>query len=125
MSEGVFRPLTERMDLSHEESIVWVRGGPDDYPYLRERGVVAHSRRKGLSRSIKWVVAYSILQANAPHIYGALGRGKFERRYWSFEDSNDRYPSERADPEYEIKCPYNGVKPRSIMAGRQSETGRQ
>jgi hypothetical protein len=29
-------PLSSDMDISFEHSVVWVRGRPDDYPYLRE-----------------------------------------------------------------------------------------
>jgi hypothetical protein len=100
-------PLTKDVDVSYELDIVWVRGGPDDYPYLRESSVKAGTRARPLPHLDKSsIVAYVTLRADAP----GVSRGMFERRIWSFQEGRDGHLS-----------PLQGVKPYSIAAGRRSE----
>ena len=94
------------MDLSQELAIVWVRGGPDDYPYLREEHTFASTRAKSIPNLTSSVVAYATLKPTA----ASKSPGRFQRRQWKFQFGRDGDLS-----------PIQGVKPHSIAAGRRSE----
>jgi hypothetical protein len=98
--------LMGKIDPSHEESIMWLRGGPDDYPYLRE-GFTRSLNRARKPRLPATVVAIATLPADAP----SRLRGEFERRIWWFR------PKDQDDK----GSPIEGVKPYSIIAGLPSE----
>ena len=106
--------------LRWEASIVWVRGGPNDYPYLRETSEWSNTRTRSPRRS-QGLVAYSTLQPNSPKPILHTG---FWRRVWRFRET-DPYPCERDHPNYENACPCEGVRPHSIIAGRPSISGRE
>jgi hypothetical protein len=99
-------PLTEDVDVFHEREIVWVRGGPDDYPYLRESITKAGTRARPLRSLGESVVAYATLLPDAP----SITPGMFLRRVWTFQSGRDGRLS-----------PMQGVKPQSIAAGRRSD----
>jgi len=114
-------PMTREIDLSSEASIVWVKGGPDDYPYLRESSLTVSSRSRPLNNLARSVVAYVTLKPDARH----FSLGRFQRRVWTFQVGHDPYPCEPASPNYETACPMQGVKPHSISAGQPSVRGRE
>ena len=114
-------PLTWDLDVSWESEIVWLRGGPDDYPYLREGFTRANTRARRPRPLSETVVAYATLRLGAP----GVSPGRFERRLWSFQEDRDPYPCEKTHPNYENVAPMQGVKPHSIAAGRRSELGRE
>src|SRR5438132_1548046 len=99
-------PLTEDIDVSRELGIVWIRGGPSDYPYLRESYTKAGTRARRQRNLGESVVAYATLRRDAP----SITPGIFLRRIWSFQSGRDGHLS-----------PMQGVKPHSILAGRRSE----
>lgn len=108
-------PLTEEIEVTFEQSIVWVQGGPDDdYPYLRESSVRVGTRARRVRRCSESLVAYATLRPDAPNVTP----GRFPRRIWTFQfgDSN---------PGDVVRCPMQAVKPRSIRAGHRSESGRE
>ena len=105
--------------LRWEASIVWVRGGPNDYPYLRETSEWSNTRTRWPRRR-QGLVAYSTLQPNSPKPLFDTG---FWRRVWRFRET-DPYPCERDHPNYENVCPCEGVRPYSIVAGQPSIRGR-
>jgi hypothetical protein len=110
--------------ISHEDSIVWVRGGPDDYPYVMEEMVSAATRARGPGRcvpNLKNLVAYATL---GPGAVRSKKSGGFLRRLWLFRES-DPVPCERDNPNYGVTCPSEGVKPHSIRARELSEHGRE
>jgi hypothetical protein len=115
-------PLTRHLDLSWEQAIVWVRGAPGDYPYLREASAAVGSRTRWPGRWNRPVVAYAALRPDAPH---NGHRGYFERRVWRFRDGHDPYPAGRSHPNYENIAPMEAVKPHSIAAGKRSIGGRE
>ena len=79
-------PLTKVVDVSCELDIVWVRGGPGDYPYLRETRTTAGTRARRLPNLDKSsIVAYATLREDAP----GVSPGRFERRIWSFQKGRD------------------------------------
>jgi hypothetical protein len=98
-------PLTADIDVSQEAEIIWVRGGPDDYPYLREWATIAGTRARPI-RGGDTLVAYAALRPDAP----GISPGRFRRRVWSYQFGRDGHLS-----------PMQGVKPHSISAGRRSE----
>jgi hypothetical protein len=102
-------PLTKHVNVSSEESIVWLRGGPQDYPYLRETAVIAGTRARR-SPLFDEAVAYAVLRPDA----AGVSPGRFLRRMWSFQPGRDPYLS-----------PTQGVKPHSIAAGLRSQLGRE
>jgi hypothetical protein len=106
-------PLSRHLDLRSEADIVWVCGRPEDYPYLREFTAKAGSRARRLSRFSGSLVAYATLTPNAPNV----SPGIFERRVWTFQ-AGDRETRDGG------RCPMQAVRPRSIQAGRRSESGR-
>src|SRR2546428_1620206 len=82
-------PLTEDVDVASERGIVWVRGGPADYPYLRESSTKAGSRAQPLRNLGESVVAYATLRPDAP----AITPGIFLRRVWSFQSGREPHLS--------------------------------
>jgi hypothetical protein len=102
-----------------EASIVWLRGGPDDYPYLREVFRLVSGRTRPVRKS-PGLVAYATLRPTA----SSKWPGRFDRRVWLFR-STDPYPIERTHPNYAAACPMEAVKPHSIAAGKVSEPGRE
>ena len=107
-------PLTKEIDLFFEESIVWVDGGPDDYPYLRESSLPAGSRARPIRSSSGSLVAYATLRQDAPN----LSPGRFSRRVWTFQSGDH-------NPDGLTRSPMQAVRPRSIRAGQRSERGRE
>ena len=105
-------PLTEDIDVAFEQSIVWVQGGPDDYPYLRESSVRVGTRARRVTRCSEALVAYATLRPDAPNVTA----GRFPRRIWTFQ-FGDRNPGDV------VRCPMQAVRPRSIRAGHRSESG--
>jgi hypothetical protein len=99
-------PLTADIDVSQEAEIIWVRGGPDDYPYLREWATTAGTRARPIRNLGDTLVAYAALRPDAP----GISRGRFRRRVWSYQFGRDGNLS-----------PMQGVRPHSISAGRRSE----
>jgi hypothetical protein len=107
-------PLTKDVDVAFEQSIVWVRGGPDDYRYLRESSVKSGTRARGIRASSGSLAAYATLRHDAP----SLTPGRFVRRVWTFQSGDH-------DPGAVTRCPMQAVKPHSIAAARRSERGRE
>lgn len=99
-------PLTADVDVSQEAEIIWVRGGPDDYPYLREWATTTGTRARRVRGPGDTLVAYATLRSDAP----GISPGRFRRRVWSYQFGRDGNLS-----------PMQGVKPRSISAGVRSE----
>ena len=60
------------MDVSKESGIVWVKGAPGDYPYLRETQVDATPRSRSVRPWGETVVAYATLQ---PELNRVCSRG--------------------------------------------------
>jgi hypothetical protein len=110
---GIGSPLSQHLDLQLELGIVWVHGGPQDYPYLREATTKAGSRARSIFRPSGSLVAYATLTSNAP----SASPGIFERRIWTFQ-AGDKESRDGGG------CPMQAVKPHSIRARRRSESGR-
>lgn len=105
LAEG--SPLTTDFDLTTEETIV-LNPGALERPYLREemRKVSTRNRRSKAFRES--VCGYSVLRPDAPNV----SPGTYIIRVWTWQEGHDN--EHRG-------APMQGVKPRSIMAGRKSE----
>jgi hypothetical protein len=100
------------MGIQSELKIVWVRGSPVDFPYLREKlGLMLMRETRRHLRYLEEnpeVVAYSIV---SPPKHGD---DVVSFRVWSF-----RTGRKRNDP-YERGTPMEAVDPGSIMVGTAS-----
>jgi hypothetical protein len=110
-------PPGDPIDISAEAEIVWVKGGPDDYPYLHEGFRTSTSRTRPFENPGLYLVAYAKLRPDAP----ALRRGTFLRRIWKFRPDQDSCQAEHG---HDIACPLDAVKPHSIKPRQRSEWGR-
>lgn len=90
-----------------EAEIVWVAGGPDDYPYVREVAYDLYTRTRTPRRDICGgrLVAYATLRPTATPSYP----GMFLRRLWWLAP-HDPYPA----------GPVEAVDPRSLAPGQPS-----
>ncbi len=92
-----------------EAKIVWVQGGPEDYPYVREVAYDLPSRARPPRKRMfgeDQLVAYATLRPTAKASYP----GMFQRRCW-WVASHDPYPA----------GPVEAVDPRSIAPGVASQ----
>lgn len=102
-----------------EERIVWLRGGPADWPFLREcqqdfrrRAGAPFKRTDGAV----WprLVAYSELSSAAP------SKGGFTRRFWMANPDDFTCRSYTSAEGLVCNCPTEAVLPETIKAGGQS-----
>lgn len=110
----------EGYDFSLEDSIVWKKGSPADYPYLRE--IICHRTLPADRIGRRSIVAYAVLKC------GKLdSRDLYLRRAWRFRVPDDPYPALWEDrwPWQMGNVPCEGVKPCSIRAGQPSIRGRE
>jgi hypothetical protein len=101
--------LNERI-LADEERIVWLADRAK-YPYLRETTAYRNSRGGRIGMPGRKVVAYAVLQRQAPH----HGQRYWDRRVWFINPQCDPY----ADFGH-VGWPIEAVWPASIAAGQPS-----